>query len=380
MDSRPETSAVARPGRRIATACLRWGVAVAVLAWLGRENAGLLRELATRSPRHGWLALAFAAAGLGTAVSFLRWWVIARSQGFDFRLRDAVRLGLVGQLMSYVAPGVSGDVVRTVLVARDRPDRRLEAAATIVVDRYLGLLGLFWTGGIAGLALSDAVPAFRLAGRLCAAAAVLGTIALPVAFAVAAWMPSSATPETAGRLRRRFGELAAVAAGYRRRPALLASALAMAVAGHVSLGLCFYAVVLGLRHEAVSPSLLEHLTFLCGSQLTAIFAPTPGGLGATEAAVRYAYGLSATAAGRGIDPEAARGAGFAAAMTFRLVGVAAAAAGVLALRLLDPAVALATAAVHRVRGTAVAPSSIAFADHLPAGPSDTPATARRKAA
>src|SRR5262249_47444114 len=68
-----------------------------------------------------------------------------------FRLRDSSRIGFIGLLFSQVIPGaVSGDVVKVVMLAREQ-ERRTAAAATVVMDRIVGLFALALLAGIASL-------------------------------------------------------------------------------------------------------------------------------------------------------------------------------------------------------------------------------------
>jgi hypothetical protein len=52
-----------------------------------------------------------------------------------------------------VIPGaVGGDVIKAAYLCRMQPDRKPQAVASMVLDRILGLLGLFLLAGIAGAA------------------------------------------------------------------------------------------------------------------------------------------------------------------------------------------------------------------------------------
>jgi uncharacterized membrane protein YbhN (UPF0104 family) len=79
-----------------------------------------------------------------------RWWMLLRVRGFAVTGRSAFELTMVGNFFNFCLPGaVSGDVAKAWYAAKGT-DRRLDAAATVVVDRLTGLTGLALLAGIAG--------------------------------------------------------------------------------------------------------------------------------------------------------------------------------------------------------------------------------------
>ncbi len=148
------------------------------------------------SGQKNWLALLLAAVMILFAVliSYARWWLLVRTQGLQFSLRDAMRLGSIGYLMNFLSLGsVGGDVVKAVLVAREKPERRPEAVATVVVDRVIGLSALL-------LVTAAAFLIARAAGRVTdEQLIVLGNTAVVLAVVAAAgfvvlWFPFSTGP------------------------------------------------------------------------------------------------------------------------------------------------------------------------------------------
>ncbi len=64
--------------------------------------------------------------------------------------RDALRLGFLGYLFNFISPGaVGGDLFKVVFLARERQGRRTEVAMSVLVDRLMGLYGVFVVGTVA---------------------------------------------------------------------------------------------------------------------------------------------------------------------------------------------------------------------------------------
>ncbi|MEC8570467.1 MAG: lysylphosphatidylglycerol synthase transmembrane domain-containing protein, partial [Planctomycetota bacterium] len=92
---------------------------------------------------------ALALSLLALLITFVRWYFLVYGLGLPIRIWDAIRFGFVGYFFNFVTVGtVGGDALRAFFVARNNPDRRTEAIATVVVDRLIGLVALFTLTGI----------------------------------------------------------------------------------------------------------------------------------------------------------------------------------------------------------------------------------------
>ena len=77
------------------------------------------------------------------SLTFVRWYLLVRALGLNFRLLDAFRLGFLGYLFNFVSVGsVGGDLFKAIFIAREQPGRRTEAVATVLVDRVVGVYAL----------------------------------------------------------------------------------------------------------------------------------------------------------------------------------------------------------------------------------------------
>ena len=107
-------------------------------------TAGWGRLAAAAAPALGrwpWLLAAAAWTGLGLLLAAQRWGLMLAVAGISLRRGPLWRVYLVGQFFNaFLLGACGGDVVRAWYAARRAPGRTVEAAATIFLDRGLGLL------------------------------------------------------------------------------------------------------------------------------------------------------------------------------------------------------------------------------------------------
>lgn len=88
---------------------------------------------------------------VGQLVSTLKWWTILRSAGVEAPFLEVMQAYFIGMFANCFGLGVlGGDVIRAVLVARNRPVRA-EVFASVVSDRAHGLSVLSGIGLVAAL-------------------------------------------------------------------------------------------------------------------------------------------------------------------------------------------------------------------------------------
>ncbi len=84
----------------------------------------------------------------------LRWWLLIRGGGLHCSYLRALRLQLVGFFFNTAMPGsVGGDIVKAIYIVRDQdaPSGKTPALLSVLLDRIIGLIGLFLMGVIAAL-------------------------------------------------------------------------------------------------------------------------------------------------------------------------------------------------------------------------------------
>ena len=73
-----------------------------------------------------------------------RWWILLRGLGAEVRWSRALHLHLVGLFFNTCMPGaVGGDLVKALYVIRDTVTSKVSILLSILLDRILGLFGLF---------------------------------------------------------------------------------------------------------------------------------------------------------------------------------------------------------------------------------------------
>ncbi len=307
---------------------LKVTIPIVILAYLisdvHTKDPGKFSQLLDRDKN--WLLLTVSAALCLAAVSvtFLRWYMLVRSLGMPFRLRDAFRLGFLGYFLNFVAPGsVGGDVFKAFFIARGMKGRRAEAVATVVVDRMFGLYGLLvvtsaalWLGRLPGTG-----PEFQAVMRATYICTAIGGIVIMLLM-IPGFTSGRISQSLANlpKIGPTIGQLLAAVRLYRQRPAVLVVAGLMSLGVHTIFACALYLAAGSLLTFDVAPSLGEHFVIVPLAMVAGVL-PTPGGLGVFEAAMEALYRIIPAAGGNGGD-------GFIVALAYRLMTFAIAGIGV----------------------------------------------------
>ena len=167
--------------------------------------------------------------------------------------------GFIGNVFNLVIPGaVGGDVIKAAFLCREQ-ERKTQAVASMVIDRILGLLGLFVLAGVVGVFVWGTAPrdvrlVIAFAWALMVACGVVG---LTILFSPALFRALISRLNPEGKLARLLTELAAMASAYRERLRVVAMALILAICGHALYVLAFFLVDRGLFGPE-APGLASH--------------------------------------------------------------------------------------------------------------------------
>ncbi len=303
-------------------------VSLAILTFLvaqaRREPA--LADLSAQTKDFRFLVWAWLCSMAALGISFARWFLLVRALELEFRLLDAFRLGFLGYLFNFISPGnVGGDLFKAVFIAQEQPGRRAEAVATVVVDRVIGLYGLFlvasgcivysrlWHSGDAQIVLLSQA-------TLCATAA--GGIAVMMML-VPGFTQGALSEALTGlpRVGHTIGQLIGAVRMYRRRFPVLVVAVLLSLAVHllVTLGLYFVARALP---ALVWPAAIDHFIIVPLAMVAGAIPLLPMGLGAFEGAMDFLYVQASSV------PGVAAGQGLLVAFVYRLFTILLAALGV----------------------------------------------------
>ena len=280
--------------KRLFINLLQWGIPAAIIGWL--LIAALRSEYFSQllhQPKH-WdlLALATLTCFLATLATILRWHFLVRAVDLPLRLRDTIRLGFLGYLYNFVLPGgVGGDLVKAGFLARGQPGRRTEAALTVLVDRIVGLYGLFLLATaailITGLWRNESADV-RLVCRVIFLCTGGSTVALAVSASpgfsqgpIARWLHN--LPRVGAFIER----MNRASRMYYRHWAVLPFAVFMTFIAQSLYVVGIWLIARALVRDA--PTLGEHFVVVPMAMITGVLPLAPNGLGTFEALMEWMY-------------------------------------------------------------------------------------------
>jgi uncharacterized protein (TIRG00374 family) len=96
------------------------------------------------SPDPPWLLGGLAFFSFICLVNIVRWQIILRVQHIELSLWRATQLFFIGHFFnSFMLGSTGGDVVKAYYAAQETHHKKAEAVMTIIIDRLIGLIGLF---------------------------------------------------------------------------------------------------------------------------------------------------------------------------------------------------------------------------------------------
>ena len=253
------------------------GIAIVALLVWRYDARSILRLLAREQPTY------FAAA-VGVYLSTLvlsayRWRLLAAILRLEAPFTDFLAFRFIATFANTLIPGVAGgDALRAIYLGR-RTRRLGEAVASVLADRVVGLIGLFWLAASAAILLRErGLPSVLTTPPILTGFVTLALfIVSPLIIRFVQMMPS--------RLSRYGGF---VVTYLEHRSALLA-ALALSVIVQSVLVVCQYLLALGIGIDA--PLTL----FLLFVPIAGVFASLPltiNGLGVREGAYLVLFGIA----------------------------------------------------------------------------------------
>ena len=320
---------------------LKWLLAVGLLAalfWFNREG---LADLSHREIGWSFFVMAVGVRFGSLCLTFLRWWLLVTGIGLPFSVREAFRLGLLGEACNFVGPGAAGgDLVKAACLAKDTPGRRASAVATVLLDRVLGLWALFAAGALASLMPVGTQPGPEMAWavRVLWGGSIAGLIGITLMLipAVTRSRPMRwvTTWPAVGRIAK---ELMDSIGFYQGRPSAIVGAGVLSLFGHVGFLSSFYLCALSLHGSLGAdagqaiPGYVDHLVGLPLPEALSAAVPTPAGIGALEGALAWFYQQHQQT----VDPnststmlESARANGLLTALAYRMTALIVGACGI----------------------------------------------------
>ena len=271
-----ERAAISHPYRAFA---IRAGLGVAVIAVLfWRYDARPIFRILSRE-KPAYFAAVVVLYVAGQAMCAYRWQLLAAILKVHGRFPEFLAYTFVGMFTNLFVPGLlAGDAARSVYLGRRR-GRMGEAIASVVADRGVGLIGLFWLAAFAAIFLNFApLPSSIITPTVAVGAITLaGFLAAPLVARMIHLMPRP--------LRRAGG----IVAPYLHHPAALIPAIALSIVLQITLAAGVYLLAVGLG-MTVPLSL-----FILCVPIANVFSSLPvtmNGLGIRESAYLVLFGTA----------------------------------------------------------------------------------------
>lgn len=304
---------------------LRWPVGLGILVYLFFLYREQFIDLAQRELDYPYLVLAFVLAFGAILLTFIRWYLLIRGQNLPFQLKDAIRLGFIGYLFNYVAPGAAGgDIVKAVMIAKQQAERRAAAASTVLLDRIFGMLALFMVGALASLFHRDlwSHPEIMITVVVLWGGSFGGLLGIALSMhpriLMWSWVQRLTQIKFVGPP---LGDIINGMMLYQAHPRVLIGAVVISIFGHFAMLSAFFLCSLALKSGLAAPDYWTHLMLIPGAEVASVFIPVPGGVGALEGAVIYVYRVVNEANGMLVEMSVASAAGLGTALGYRVTVV-----------------------------------------------------------
>jgi uncharacterized protein (TIRG00374 family) len=284
------------PMKKILVNLLKFAIAAGIIGYLLYDAAQKpdFQRLLAQPKDWRLFGSAFALFFVAVCGTMVRWYLLVRALDFPFTIGMSFRLGFLGYLFNFVAPGgVGGDLFKAVFIAREYHGRRAQAVATVLIDRIVGLYALFLVASTAvlyeGLWFAES-----RAVRICAKGTLIGTVLGAVGI-VMLLVPGFTQGRFSEFLRnlprtgRIFHQLLDAVRMYRSRLGTIALSVVLSIGVHILTVFGYY--VLGLAVPGASPTLGDHFVIVPLAMVAGAVPITPNGLGTMEAAIEELFTL-----------------------------------------------------------------------------------------
>lgn len=274
---------------------LKFAVAGGLIVWMVEEGKLDFKELKIVVEKPEILVFIILQWTFLTALACgTRWFLLLRGQNLPVEYARTLKLHLTGLFFNTVMPGaVGGDIIKGAYVIRDQKSRRTPAMMTVILDRVVGLMGLFMVGGVCILLNFQKFwesPALRPVLLL-----VMGMLAVTIAIYIIGLMPLAEDRDPILKLlnwrmlpgRTVFDKIYRSFRSYRHKPGALLGALAMSIVIQ-SLTMAFF-IYLTIACTGQHVDIMDFASIYPVGMLVTALPLAPGGLGVGHAAFGELY-------------------------------------------------------------------------------------------
>jgi len=310
--------------KKLLITLLKLSISIAILAYLVHEarKGDAFTVLRDEPKRWNMLVVAWGFCMAAVLTTIVRWHFLVRALGVPARLSNTLRIGFLGYMFNLAPLGIlGGDAVKALMLAHDYEHSRIQAIASVVVDRLIGLYMVFVVASAAIVATRFWEIDDPMIAAVCSAtfwvtgigAVGFGLLMIP-AFLDGRLVRGA---ERLPKVGRHVKSLSDAMRMYRRRPdvLLLAAVLSVGVHGFFAVGIYFVARGLPGNYH----SLGSHFVI---SPLSAATGAIPLPLGPYEYVLDSLYALMPIA-----GTPIPKGRGLVVALGYRLITILIAAVG-----------------------------------------------------
>jgi glycosyltransferase 2 family protein len=249
-----------------------------------------LFTIARRSDK-GLLAFGIFIFGPISLISITRWWYLLRSVEIPIPFKEAFRLSFIGFFFNSAVPGMTGgDIIKAFYIAKLKPDMKVRAFMSVLVDRVIGLFAL---GLLSGLVLLFRIddPEFRIAAWIVytflGACILFGAIFLSRRLRRLLHLEALIARIPSERVSRILTEVDRGIVIYRARPMAVMVAIGLSLLNHASLMVMSVCLARAL-HIDLPVTTFIILVPVC--MMVASIPALPGGWGLREGAFGFFFG------------------------------------------------------------------------------------------
>jgi uncharacterized protein (TIRG00374 family) len=286
--------------KRVLLIAFKFALSLGILSYLFYQewSTDQFDDLWATKKNWNWIAVGFLICVAAHLISFFRWKLMVRALDLPFSYIDAVRIGLIGMFFGLFAFGVvGGDTLRAYYAARQSKNKIPEAIASVVADRFVGMLTMFSFASIAFLALGTSNESAVNPEKLAIVTFVFRVVLLATAIGLAGVVMLLFAPRVRSsawflrltrvpRIGGAIGRLAEVVILYRSKLPLLVTCVLLSAVINVGFVVVIYCIARGLGGS--HPSFASHF-LIAPMSMAANAIPLPGGIGGMEFMLTYLY-------------------------------------------------------------------------------------------
>ena len=245
------------------------------------------------------LLLALFFQGVIACITSYRLSLLLRVQGVHLQIYKVLRLTLIGVFFSLTLPGsVSGDLVKMSFVTQYTKDKKMEAILTVMLDRALGLFGLFIVASFVVffslpflLNLEKNYRPVQIAAFLVGLGSIGGMILIGLVelrqtllrFPWFAWIVNHSAQKMPTSIVSNLTRLVKALELYRQNRRTILVAIALSILVHLCLAINLFCVGASIGDDTLG--LRDYFLASLVANAVAAIPLTPGGIGTRDAMV-----------------------------------------------------------------------------------------------